>query len=259
MPARGAPAWEPHHVSRLIVTVEVDSGPVSKTYTEIHRFAEGLLRIFDHQNVVATWAVREVRGSTLVPALIRTESAQELAILGDETWIGPAASRKHFQSTLAQKVGAARATGLTVRSLVPTVAGAIAQTDLLMNHGIDAVAGIGRRSPRALRFSTPRTLHWGLWELPIAARFPQSTGWFSNRRVWWRLKKAIADHATFHLVVDAGELAKQRSGWALQALEQLGDLRNRGLVQIETLGSLAERMSANCTPQGQRSILRRAA
>lgn len=259
MPARGASVWEPHHVSRLIVTVEVDSGPVSKTYTEIHGFAEGLLRIFDSQNVVATWAAREVRGSTLIPALIRTESAQELAILGDETWIGPAATRKHFQSVLAQKVGAARATGLPVRSLVPTVAGAVAHTDLLMRHGIAAVAGIGRSTPRALRFSTPRTLHWGLWELPIAARFPQSTGWFSNRRVWWRLKSAIADHATFHLVVDAGELAKQRSGWALQTLERLGDLRNRGLVQIETLGTLAERMSATCTPQGQRSILRPAA
>lgn len=256
MPARGAPGWEPHHVSRLIVTVEVDSGPVSKTYTENHRFAEGLLRIFDTQNVVATWAIRDVRGSTLVPALIRSESAQELAILGDETWIGPAATRKHFQSVLAQKVNLARTTGLLVRSLVPTVAGVAAHTDLLMSHGITAVTGVGRSSPRALRFSTPRTLHWGLWELPIAARFPEASGWFANRRVWWRLKKAIADHATFHLVIDAGELAKQRSGWALRTLDRLGELRNRGLVQIETLGTLADRMSANCTPQGQRSILR---
>jgi hypothetical protein len=237
--------------------VEVDSGPAAKTYTEIHSFAEELLRIFDNQNVVATWALREVRGTPLVPALIRSRSAQELAILGDRTWIGASTTRKQFQSVLAQKVKAARSTGLPLRSLVPTVPGAAAHTDLLMNHGISAVAGTGRSSPRALRFSTPRTLHWGLWELPIAARFPAS-GWFANRRVWWRLKKAIADHATFHLLIDTGELAQQRRGWALRVLERLGDLRNRGMVQIETLGTLAERMSATCTPQGQRSILRAA-
>jgi hypothetical protein len=255
MTARGASGWEPHHVSRLIITVEVDSGPDTKTYTEIHHFAEGLLRNFDSQNIAATWALRDVRETALVPALIRSGSAQELAVLGDRSWIGAGATRRRFQSVLAHKVEAARGTGLRVRSLVPTVAGASAHTDLLINQGIAAVAGTGRESQRAAQFSTPRTLHWGLWELPIAARFP-AAGWLSNRKVWWRLKQAIADYATFHLVVDVGELAKQRNNWALRTLERLGDLRNRGLVQIETLGTLAERMSSSCQPQGQRSILR---
>jgi hypothetical protein len=98
-----------------------------------------------------------------------------------------------------------------------------------------------------------------LWELPVAARFPDNDTWLGNRRVWWRLKKAIADHATFHLMIDAGELAQQQNRWALRTLDRLGELRNRGLVQIETLGTLAERLSASSSPQGQRSILRAAA
>lgn len=258
MPARGKPSFESHHVSRLIVTVEVDSGPVSRTSTENHRFAKDLLRVFDDQNVVATWAIRDMRASELMPELIRSGSSQELAVLGDETWVGPSVPRKQFQATLAQRLAAARKTELPVRSLVPTVVGATVHTDLLISHGISALAGTGRKSPRSLRFSTPRTLHWGLWELPVSARFPDNETWLGNRRVWWRLKKAIADHATFHLVIDAGELAQQRNRWALRTLDRLGELRNRGLVQIETLGTLAERLSASSTPQGQRSILRAA-
>lgn len=258
MPPRGATQWEAHHVCRLLVTVEVDAPSMTQTYTPNHDFAKDLLRVFDSQNLAATWAVRTVRGSDFVPQLIRCGSAQELALLGDKSWIGPAASRKQFQKTLAKRVPSARSTGLPMRSLVPTVTGATAHIDLLMNHGIAAVSGIGNKSPRSLRFSNPRTLHWGLWELPVAARFPDTTGWLANRRVWSRLKQAIADRATFHLVVDARELAKQSGVWAMRKLAHLGDLRNRGLVQIETLGTLADRMTATCTPQGQRSILRAA-
>jgi hypothetical protein len=214
-----------------------------------------------------TWAVSDPAYSAATPLVLRSGVRHELAILGDANWLGPMAGRTRFARELARRVSHARDAGIHVTTLVPRVATIERHVDLVVKQRIAAVAGVGQRHvPGAARGSTlsPRALHYGVWELPVAGSLPSGKHWLfpSGWAMWRVIHRAAVKAGTFHLSVDApalleeGERGVRILTWLMR---RVAVLRTRGLLCVETLGAAAARLADVPTVSPQKSILRRAA
>jgi hypothetical protein len=223
-----------------------------------------LIDTMDTHRVPATWAVSDPAHSAATPQILRSAVEHELAILGDANWIGPLAGRTRFARELSRRVAQARSAGIDVHALVPRVASIEPNIDLVVKQHITAVAGVAPPSHAVKHVAAPRALHYGVWELPIASKLPQPATWFSNGgwSTWRRIRRAARDAATYHLVVDApsicaeGRRALNTVAWLMR---RVANLRDRGLVRVETLHQAAARLAAVPATKPQQSILRRAA
>jgi hypothetical protein len=190
--------------------------------------------------------------------------AHELAILGDPNWLGPLAGRTRFARELARRISQARTNGLDVQTLVPRTASIERHIDLVVKQRITAVAGVDSKTPGTRKFTTPRAMHYGVWEFPVAGNLPLRSTWLSTGGWYsWRcIRRAVAESATFHLLIDApsvceeGRRAEKTLAWLMR---RVANLRDRGLVCIETLRTAAARLADVPTVTPQQSILRRAA
>ena len=107
-------------------------------------------------------------------------------------------------------------------------------------------------------------LHYGVWEMPVTDSLPRRSLWLfeGGRSVLRKIRRAARDAATFHLRIDVPRLdevggSAQRS--AMWLIRHVAALRDRGIIQVETLGAAAARLSDLPTASPQQSILRRAA
>jgi hypothetical protein len=258
--------WQQHHVANVLVTVELD--PVADAHNiECHRglaeLTKRLVDLFNAQRLPATWAVNDPAHSAATSLIIRSKVAHELAILGDPNWLGPTAGRTRFARELARRVSQARSGGLRVTTLVPRVESVKRHIDLVVKQQITAIAGVDPPPQAAAPWPTPKALHYGVWEVPVTDRLPRKAYWFfeGGRSVLRKIRRAARDTATFHLSIDAptleheGGRAEKSVAWLVR---QVANLRDRGIIQVETLGAAAARLADLPAPAPQRSILRRA-
>jgi hypothetical protein len=222
-----------------------------------------LIALADSHRLPVTWAVSDPAHSAATPLILRSAVDHELAILGDTYWLGPTAGRTRFARELARRMLQAQTAEIEVTSLVPRVATVERHIDLVVKQRITAIAGM---TPilTTRQTTAPRALHYGVWELPITGSLPVPARWFSHGgwSTWRRIRRAARDAATFHLVIDApamaedGRRAEKTVAWLLR---RVAELRDRGLVQVETLRAASRRLAAVPAASPQHSILRRAA
>jgi hypothetical protein len=259
--------WQNYNVGHFLVTVQLD--PVADAHTtqqnyELADITRQLIEIMDTHRLPATWAVSDPAHSAATPHILRSEVAHELAILGDANWIGPLAGRTRFARELSRRIAQARSAGIGVHSLVPRVASIEPHIDLVVKQHITAVAGVEIQPPSTRQITTPRALHYGVWELPVACYLPRPTTWFSSGKwsIWRCIRRASRDAATYHLLIDApsicneGRRARNTVTWLMR---RVANLRDRGMVGVETLHKAAARWAAVPGAKPQQSILRRAA
>lgn len=257
--------WHTHHVGHLHLTVsaEPDDGDFR---LDCHRVAAAttreLIELLESCRLAATWAVADPVHSAVSGYVALSELPHELAVLGGKDWLGPAVGRKVFARELGRRFTLARAAGLQVSTLISRTRPPTDHADLLVKHAIRAVAGL-ESAPIHNPFTEPRTLHYGVWEFSPAAGLPAPSTWLSSgtRRVCRCIRRAATQAATFHLIIDAAAI--QPASAEMQAIGQLmrliSELSSRGLVEIETLGAAAGRLSDLPSVTPQRSILRMAA
>lgn len=258
-------SWHPPAVGTLLVTVELD--PIVDCHGIQRPFglaslARQLVELADALRVGVTWAAGDPAYSAATPLVMRSAVAHELAVLGDPNWIGPTAGRTRFARELGRRVSHSRAAGIDVATLVPRVAEIERDIDLVLKQRIRAVAGVGN-SAAAGGLPGPRALHYGVWQLPINCRLPVRRRWFSagGTAVLRAIRRAARTGATYHLAIDVPALEQEGSraeDTVVWLLGQAAELRDRGLVRIETLGEVAARLSDVPIASPQRSILRRA-
>jgi hypothetical protein len=213
-----------------------------------------------------TWAVSDPAYSAATPLIMRSSADHEVAILGDMNWLGPTAGRTRFARELARRVSQARAAGIDVSTLVPRVAGVEGHIDLIVKQQITAISSI-KTADRRRQLPVPRAVHFGVWELPITRRLQAENGrlgfaLLSEWLLWQQIRRAAASAAIYHLVIDAPVLAEQSPSSIKvlgRLLRRVAELRTRGMVEVQTLRTTAERLSAVPAVSSQRSILRRAA
>ena len=258
--------WQPHRVGHLLITVELDpvaDGHSVERHRGLARLTSTLADLFHAHRLPATWAVGDPAHSAATSIVLLSDVPHEMAILGDPSWLGPTAGRTRFARELARRITQARRTNIEVAALVPRVAPIEHDIDLVVKHGIHAVAGVGEPAGRRSQIAVPRALHYGVWELPPTARLPVASSWFGSGR--WsllrRIRRAARDAATFHLVIDApaieeqGAAAEKTVAWLVR---QVAQFRKRGLLHVETLGAAAARLSDIPARSPQQSVLRRA-
>jgi hypothetical protein len=258
--------WQPHRIANVLLTVELE--PLKPQLSTLrHRrmddATQWLLELFDRERLSATWAVGSPAEAAAAISIIRSPQEHELAVLGDPSWIGPPIGRPQFGRELARRVSQARAVGLDVKSLVAR-APVGEHLDLLVKHGIVAVAVMNENSRVRFQHSVPRALHYGLWELPVGGSLPLEESWRPGKT--WSLLRwlhaAAIDAATCILAIDvpglADRLTKSQKSLARIA-RRIAELRDRGLVRVETQSAAAARLSNVPAAKPQRSILRLAA
>jgi hypothetical protein len=258
--------WHKHRVGHFNVTVQLDSTTETHSvarHQELADIARQLIATMDADRIPTTWAVSDPTHSAATSLIIKSAADHELAILGDANWVGPTAGRTRFARELARRLTQARAAGLEVTSLVPRVAPIGENIDLIVKQHISAVVGLPIPTTNQ-RSNEPHALHYGVWELPISATLPMKAGWFSSgkRTLSRRIQRTVIETGCFHLVIDASAIAaagRQEASIARWIIRRVATLRDRGLLQVETLRTTAGRLSNVPATAPQRSILRGAA
>jgi hypothetical protein len=256
-----------YQFGHLHLTVETEPVDINRSLERHRRLADvtrELVELIDSHRLAATWAVGDPAHSATTTLLTLSEIQHEVALLGDRHWLGPEAGRKRFANELARRVSQARATGIQLHTLMPRVAPISEHIDLVVKHGLRALVGVSAPASSRFQATVPRALHYGVWEFAAAGGLPVQSGWFSSgRRSFFKsIRRAAAEAATIHLLIDAPAVeqggAKTWNNIA-RLVHEVGQLRERGLVRVETLGVAAARLSDLPVARPQRSILRAAA
>jgi hypothetical protein len=254
-------------VGYFVATLQLDpvtDGRSRAEYADLSSVTRFLIELMETHRLPGTWAVSDPAHSAATSQIVRSAIPHELAILGDSNWLGPAAGRTRFARELSRRVTQARAAGLNVHTLVPRAAPVETNIDLVVKQQFTVVAGVDTSVLPSPTNSSPRALHFGVWEIPITGKLPARAGWFSNGgwSTWRAIRAAVKKSVIFHLLIDApsmcdeGRASQKTLAWLMQMVARL---RDRGSIRVETLRSTAARLSAVPTVKPQRSILHRAA
>jgi hypothetical protein len=260
-------SWQQHHVGYVHFTIEAEPAEIDRKLDRqrgLAKVTEQLFEMFNRHQLPATWAVGDPAHSAATGLVAASNTKHGLALLGDRYWIGKTAGRTRFARELARRVSQSRTAGIEAVTLVPRVAPVAEHVDLVVKHGIRAVVATRGESKKRESAGGVRPLHYGVWEFAASERMPLRSPWFAGGS--WQLFRAVGRAArrasTAHVIIDAAEVAA--SGRAAtrsidRLLRRVAKLQARGLVQVETLGTAAQRLSDMPAPRPQQSILRRAA
>jgi hypothetical protein len=261
--------WQKHRIGSVLVSVHLD--PIADGHRLQHdamlpNVTQQLIDFAEAYLLPVTWAVSDPAYSAATPRILRSTIDHEMAILGDENWLGMTAGRTRFARELVRRVSQARAAGIDVKSLVPRVACVDQHIDLVVKQQLTAISGPDEVSNNS-RLPGPRAMHYGVWEIPITGRLPLENhrlvpALWTSWTMWRQIRQAAAAAAMYHLVIDAPALAEHGTAATKtipRLFRRIAELRTRGMVTVETLSVAAKRLSRVPALSPQRSILCRAA
>jgi hypothetical protein len=217
------------------------------------RFAD----LLDFYQLPATWGVSE-------PPLGGKSAAnpsQELALLADTAWAGPQVGRSVFHRELERRLGAVRRASLEVTSLIVADGAPPEHCDLMQKLGLKAVRG-AQPATTGGDWPPPRSLRFGLWELPASLRFP-ARGWLGSLRLARRARhwidQAVRTQRPLHIVFD-GQRLSEGGLLAMRLADSVLRLavrrREEGLLRVETMAGAVAQPGPQSGAGSARSILR---
>jgi hypothetical protein len=212
----------------------------------------------------ATWAVADPVLSAATDSIRLSGVGHEIAVLGDQTWIGYGTGKLRLERELTRRFEGARRTGIPVSTLALRNVDQLPDLDLLLAHGITAVRGPAvDEAAQARQLASPKA-RYGIWQAPAAWRIPPRRKWWipSAWRIRHEIHQRVARGGMIHLEIDAPRLvdSDQDEIAVIQSvLQRIAARRNAGLLDVRTIGQIAtgELQERSSTPS--RSILRPAA
>jgi hypothetical protein len=207
----------------------------------------------------ATWGVEFPAEDSWALALSQRHTGHEIALLGDSTWVGPAAPRAQFAAELARRVTAARAVSVDISSLLLADTDLRRDLDIAVKHGLTAVRPcIGRDSGTAAT-----SLRYGLWRIPAALSLTEPDRGIlrrSTRSIVRVIDTAVATQRLCHLAIDAGQITTAQERKLRAVFAHIARQRIAGRLVTETLGGASLRQTnPRIALAPARSILREAA
>lgn len=259
-------SWQQPRTGFVHLTVEAEPTDIDHNLARhrgLTQVTEQLFELLNRHALPATWAVGDPAHSAAASLVATSKTKHGLALLGDQYWIGKTAGRTRFARELARRVGQSRSAGIDTVTLVPRVAPIAEHVDLVVKHGIRAVvATAGQQSSRPATTGV-RPLHYGVWEFAATERLPLKSTWLpgADWKLLRALNRAARTSSTLHLLIDASAVEAAGRG-GTRSIERISrriaKLRDRGLVNVETISAAAERLSQLPRATPQRSILRAA-
>ncbi len=222
-----------------------------------------LLDMLDEYEIPATWAVSDPAVSAATERIRSGHRGHEIAILGDSTWVGHAAGRSRFGRELARRVAHGRAAGLKLTSLVLRTAALDDHVDLAIKQGITAVRQTVATKGKSADEATPKPLRFGLWSFAASLELPATSRWLPGgggvRAARLGIDQAIARGGFYQITIDAPALASR--GHAAESvvrrvLDHADQRRRQGVLEVATLGAVANQLASRHRGTPSRSILR---
>jgi len=223
-----------------------------------------LLGITQAAEIPATWAVADPTLSAATESVLAAGIGHELAVLGDEAWLGPGCGRARLSRELVRRFSAPRKAGIPVNTLVLRKLSQVSDLDLLIQHGVKAISGPATADLASLHKTQTPPLRFGIWQPPAALRLPVAGKWWSPASWLLRqeIKRTIRKRSTLHLCIDVPRLIATDA----ESLDSIGAIlrfaaakRDAGQLQIATVGQLATQALHARAGIPTRSILRPAA
>jgi hypothetical protein len=214
--------------------------------------------------VAATWAVADPALSAATESILAADPGHEIAVLGDQAWLGPGSGRMRLNRELERRFGGARKAGIASTTLALRNVDHVVDLDLLLDHGITAVRGAAVNALRQVRRLSAPAIRYGVWQAPAAWRIPPHSGWWSPTTwsICREIKRAITLGTLVHLEIDAPRLVESTEHELtamLRVLRFAATRRDGGKLRIETIRQVAERTLSERAALPSRSILKPAA
>lgn len=223
-----------------------------------------LVMLTREADIPATWAVADPMLSAASESILAAGTGHELAVLGDEAWLGPGCGRTRLSRELVRRFSTPRKSGIPVNTLVLRNVSEVSDLDLLIQHGVKAISGPATTDLSNFDKTPQQPIRFGIWQPPTALRLPLDSKWWSPTTwlVRREIKRAIKKRSTLHLCIDAPRLISNDT----QSLASLRSIlgyaaarRTAGQLQIATVGQLAAQALRARAGVPTRSILRPAA
>lgn len=251
---------------RLILSIDLEldlehqqSGP----QRQLDELTTRLVALTRAHQIPATWAVADPLHSAATDSIRAADPHHEIAVLGDQAWLGPGCGRVRLARELSRRFVTARKAGIGVTTLALRNAEQVRDLDLLLEHGVTAIRGQAADTPHEARALAVTPVRFGLWQAPAAWRMPPLPGWVPP--LWLlrhEIRRTIRKGSLVHLQIDAQRLILL-GDWAIHLMEKafryLAAKRDAGGLQIQTINHVASEALAQRAPAPSRSILRPAA
>src|SRR5262245_11824898 len=213
--------------------------------------------------VPATWAVADPMLSAATDSILAANCGHEIAVLGDQAWLGPGCGRERLSRELARRFSAPRKAGIPVSTLALRNVQPVVDLDLLLEHGVTALSGPSIPQLSLAKKLGPSPIRFGLWQPPAAWTLPPQARWWS-RPVWGlrqEIKRTIRQQSLLHLRFDAQRLV----GAPARALDVIAAIlgyvaakRDAGRLAVRTISQIATETLNARAGNPSRSILRSA-
>jgi hypothetical protein len=223
-----------------------------------------LLAGMRQHDLPATWAVADPALSVATESILASGSQHEIAVLGDQAWVGQGTGRLRLSRELERRFGGARKAGIPASTLALRNVDQLVDLDLLLEHGVKAVRGAAVDTSLQARQLASPPIRYGVWQAPAAWRIPPQTAWWapSTWSICQEIKRAISRGTIVHLEIDAPRLVESSQhelATILRVLRFAAARRESGKLRIETIRQIAERTLAERAALPSRSILKPAA
>jgi hypothetical protein len=253
----------------LAISIDLELDPQHcrpQQQRSLDRVASQLLDLLGKHRLPATWAVADPAISAATEKLVAARAGHEIAVLGDQAWVGNNAGRLRFGRELARRVMRGREMGLPITTLALRNVNLDAHLDLVVKNGLTAVRGPESTAHRKTEFNQPQSLYSGMWLMWPSLVLPGNSRWLpGGGRIWAAkrgLEQAVACREVFHLMIN-GLTLTERSWMALRGIDQVlrraAKLQTQGRLEIATLANAVSRLNGLRQTVPARSILRPAA
>jgi hypothetical protein len=212
----------------------------------------------------ATWAVADPALSVATDSIRSAALHHEIAVLGDQAWLGFGCGRTRLDRELVRRFEGARKAGIAATTLALRNIEQVRDMDLLLDHGVTALRGpLVESSAMARKLNSP-PIRYGIWQAPAAWRIPSIAAWWTpgSWSICREIRRAIVRQTFLHLAIDAPRLLESSDrDLAIigKVLRYAAARREAGQLAVETIAQLSQRILAERAAAPSRSILRPAA
>jgi hypothetical protein len=255
----------------LVLTIDAELDPLKRGFNQqdsLEAITAEMLTLLARHKMPATWAVADPAISAATERIVADNVGHEIAVLGDQAWVGHAAGRGRFGKELNRRVTHGRAAGLSIASLVVRDAKVEQHTDLIVKLGLTSTSTPQMTQRGWFRkrsvIQEPQHLRFGLFDLPASGIVPGQRGWFAAKGIGSASRMLILAAMKRQPVVvrvSALDLVLHGRGVKpMQALlEHVAGLKAAGRMQVQTQAQLAASLGSQRAITPAQSILRQAA
>jgi hypothetical protein len=220
-----------------------------------------LIELAGKASIPVTWAVADPMLSAATEPILRAGGSHEIAVVGDEAWLGPGCGHDRLARELVRRFAVPCKAGIPVHTLVTRNVTPLVELDLLLASGVTAVCGPAADTLADIRQPSP--LRFGIWQAPPAWRLPPQATWWSPTawQIRREIKRVCRRGSIIHLRLDALSLVDQQNSplplvnWLFA---YLGKNRDAGRIELATIGMLATAALGQRAGAPSRSALRAA-